>query len=383
MLKRLDRYVIAEFLPTFGLAIGVLTFILLIQRIAQLFDMVVAKGLPALEVAGLFLMVIPTLLPILLPVSLLLSVVLGMGRLSSDSEVTAMRSLGVGLGNNMKPVFAFSLAVGLFAAVVCLWLQPTAERRLRAAIYDTLMGGINLSTETGAFNQLSEGITLYASGKGEREGELRGIFLYSSKKPLEDSAITAQKGFIHAVDSGLALDLYEVEIQQVGTKGPVRRTRAKESQITIPVPSPTPKAMKENEMSTGEIYRRGYAEGSERMARIEFQKRLALPFACLVLGLLGATLGLHHDRSGKSRGVVVSLLIIFAYFAMHTFGLSAAKNGKLAPWLAMWLPNIATGLLAAYAFARKNRERAMPLEKTIAALAARAKGAFFRGAGSP
>lgn len=367
MLKKLDRYLITEFLPTFGLSLAVFSFVLLLQRLAKLFDLVATKGLPVSSVLELLALMFPTLLPLLLPISLLLSVLLAMGRLSSDSEITAMRSVGIGLSKNMKPVFLFSLAVFVLAAFTSLWVQPTSERRLRQALYDTLMNRINLSAEAGTFSQLSDGITLYAAGKGSKEGALKGIFLYSTQKPLENAVITAESGIIRSVGTGLALDLREVEIQQVTKGGNLQRTRAAESRITIPVPSPAPQSLKEEELPTSTLFSQGYLTGSENDSRLELQKRIALPFSCIVLGLLGASLGLHHDRSGKSRGVVLCLMLVFVYYSLHTFGLTMGKNKRMDPWLAMWLPNFVMGALALYAFLRKNREKPLPFERAMGA----------------
>ena len=82
-----DGYLFFECLPTLGLSLAVFSFALLMQNMFKLADLVLAKGVPALEVGRLLLLTLPALMPLLLPVSLLLAVLLAMGRLSADSEI--------------------------------------------------------------------------------------------------------------------------------------------------------------------------------------------------------------------------------------------------------------------------------------------------------
>src|SRR5208283_4123383 len=77
-----------------------------------------------------------------------------------------------------------------------------------------------------------------------------------------------------------------------------------------------------------------------RAARIELNLRSSYPFACIVLMLIGVPLGLSSRRGGKSTGVVLTLLLVFAYYLLSNIGVAFAKSGKLSPALGVWAANL-------------------------------------------
>ena len=77
-----------------------------------------------------------------------------------------------------------------------------------------------------------------------------------------------------------------------------------------------------------------------RAARIELNLRFSYPFACIVLMLIGVPLGLSSRRGGKSAGVVLTLLLVFAYYLLSNIGVAFAKSGKLSPALGVWAANL-------------------------------------------
>ena len=79
-------------------------------------------------------------------------------------------------------------------------------------------------------------------------------------------------------------------------------------------------------------------------------RRLALPASCLVFGILGASLGLQHVRSGRSRGITVCIAVLLLHYALLTAGRALGARGLVAPELAMWVPNLLLAALAGFAF---------------------------------
>ncbi len=88
---------------------------------------------------------------------------------------------------------------------------------------------------------------------------------------------------------------------------------------------------------------------------VELHKRFALPLACLILGFLGAPLGVQSRRSGKAGGFALSLGALFIYYILITVGEGLGEEGKLPPALAMWFPNVLLGALGLWAVLRVGR----------------------------
>ena len=369
MRSLLDRYLVTECLAPFGLSLTIFTFVLLMHRLLGLSDLVIAKGVPVAEVLWLLALAMPAVLPLLLPVSLLLAVLLAFGRLSSDSEITALRACGIGLGRNLRPVMVLSVAVLAVTAVVSLWAEPRATHALRAALYRTIKNRVSVTAQAGTFTELCEGITLYAEGLDNESSTLRGLFLYVNRPPARALWILARSGTVRAEQGGLLLDLVSGEIHQHPGRGaPYRRLFFDEYRVTVPLPSVTGEDPEVEEMATGEVFKKAASHQTDkatRLAKLELHRRLALPASCLVFGLLGAVLGLHHTRAGRSRSITVCLVVLVVYYVLLTGGRALGDRERLAPWLAMWLPNFLLSVVAGYAYLRKNREAPLPLEESL------------------
>src|SRR5262249_8500828 len=90
--------------------------------------------------------------------------------------------------------------------------------------------------------------------------------------------------------------------------------------------------------------------------RVEFHRRFALPFACLVFSLAGLPLGVSTTRGSKSMGLVLSLILMLVYYLGFIGGTRIAGNAQFSPFLGAWLPNIAFAAVGVVLLARSARE---------------------------
>ncbi|NCN41364.1 YjgP/YjgQ family permease, partial [bacterium] len=82
-------------------------------------------------------------------------------------------------------------------------------------------------------------------------------------------------------------------------------------------------------------------EGEKRKLGVEFHRRWSLPFACLVFGLIGVSLGTTANRrNAKSSGFVLCLIVIVSYWISYVVAEGLARNGFLPPWVTLWLVNL-------------------------------------------
>ena len=113
-MKIIDRYILKELFHIFFLSIFVFTIVLMLNKVLQLTELVVNKGVPLLTVSKLILFLLPTFLIIILPVSVLVASIMTFSRLSTDSEIIVLKSSGISLYRLLYPVIILSIVVYLF-----------------------------------------------------------------------------------------------------------------------------------------------------------------------------------------------------------------------------------------------------------------------------
>lgn len=378
-MKRLDRYIFHECAPTFLLSMMVFSFILLMQRLAEMFDLVVAKGVPVWEVGRLLALIYPAILMVVMPASLLLAVLLAMGRLSSDSEVVVMRACGVSLVQNLRPIFVLASIVAAATMVVSVWLAPAGRREFKRAVLSTVVDRLNVSAEEGTFTELTNGVWLYAEKIDEDAGSMEGMFVYTDLGKFAGTVVTAKKGSISVAQGGFDLRLTDAEFHQAKGDGSYTRTTAAASRVLLPVPIQGSEVedLTVREMPFSLLYAKAFGENYYN-AEWEFHRRLAVPFSCIMLALLGGALGSHHFRSGNSSGVFMCLFVLFLNFLLMTLGDTLARRHSLPLAVSMWMPNFVLAVLAAWLIALRNREGSLSVEAYLVTGLSRLRGIFRR-----
>jgi LPS export ABC transporter permease LptG len=96
-------------------------------------------------------------------------------------------------------------------------------------------------------------------------------------------------------------------------------------------------------------------EVERRHAAVELNKRLAIPFACVVFAFLALPLGVGSRSGGRGRGFVVSVGVVLVYYMVASQGEMMAMEGRVPPWLGIWLPNIVLMVIALYLMTRMGR----------------------------
>ncbi len=89
--------------------------------------------------------------------------------------------------------------------------------------------------------------------------------------------------------------------------------------------------------------------------RVELQRKFSIPFASLVFAAVAVPLGIRPTRAVRSRGLTLSLVIIFVYYLLLTLGDNLGSRGALPAWVAMWLPNALLSFVALVLFVHAAR----------------------------
>ncbi|HYA48662.1 MAG TPA: LPS export ABC transporter permease LptF, partial [Burkholderiales bacterium] len=396
MLKVLDRYVLKEIVPPFLVGLLVTTFVLLMNQVLVLAELLIDKGVPAGLAARLFALLVPSLLAFAVPMAVLAGILGGLARLSADSEVVALRTLGVGSGRLVRPLLVFGAAGWLLTSALTLYLAPRANFAWVQAMTSSVLARAELRLNPLEFNESLPNAVLYVQSV-DADKNWENVFAYLNKDPHNPRVVLARTGRleIYPEQRRATLELRDGVIHSGPPADPATYSVTSfarfEEEIDVEnLFPPVTSEKRVREKDIGELLRdvggigRDLASleekhredpGSQaasllasqklreyRAHSVEIHKKFSLAFACLVFVLLGLPLGLIAGRSGRTGGLSLSLGIILLYYMMITTGEKLAMDGKMTPFAAMWGPDFvlaAAGLVlvfrsehAAAAFAR-------------------------------
>lgn len=132
----LSWYLISEILPPFFFGLVAFTFILLIARILKLVELVVTRGVPLVQIGKLFVLILPTFLELTVPMAFLLAILLGLGRLSNDQEIVALKASGFSPVQILLPIGTLAVVVALVTLLLTTFARPAANVALQKELFN-------------------------------------------------------------------------------------------------------------------------------------------------------------------------------------------------------------------------------------------------------
>jgi len=361
-MRLLSRTILRELVTTALLWAVLFTFLIFLMRARPLFEFLVRSTGPHLTVFYLFFLVLPQSLPFTVPMGVLVATLITLTRMSTDGEITAMRAAGIPGQRVAPPVLLFGGGALLIAAAASLWLTPWTIRE-RYRIENLLIGnGLTSDVQPRVFEERFPNSILYVSDVTTGvTGLWKRIFLADITPPEERPPGSQERGdepritlaTEAVVVSDPALNRLQLSLQNGSTYeagkdvGDYRITAfpAGDQALEANKPAEVRATRPSVEMDTRPLYRLAYRNPAldrtaKLDARTEFNQRLALPFACLLMALVGIPLGITRRRAGKSAAVVMTAGLAFLYYIGLIGFIGMARQGSLTPEAAVWLPNL-------------------------------------------
>lgn len=381
LVRRLDRYVVAEVSGPLALGFLVYTFILLLQLLFKLAELIIRRGLDAEVVGRLVWLSLPNILVLTIPMSLLFGILIAVGRLAADSELIAMRSSGVSLYQLYRPILLLSLALAGVNTFIAVRVLPEGNRQYSQLLLEIGARDISSLVEPRVFNENWPGKVLYVFDVPERSQRWQGVFFSEALPTGQTSEVTvAEWGEIQLDEAGERVVLHlenatthRVDLSKPGEYQTTRHRsldRVLEEAFTSTQKARVAsRAPNRRELTIPQLAARADdpAVGAEdrNLYTVEIHKKLAIPMACVVFGLIALPLGFNNRRGGKSSGFAISIALILFYWILLNHGEDSARLGRMPPWLAMWLPNLLLLGAGVFLLIRRNRDRSSWLFEAI------------------
>ena len=344
-MKRITKAILLEILPLFIIGNFFFVFLLLLEQLVQLAELILTHGIPFLLVIRTVVYYLPSFLTVSIPISSLLAVLLAFSRFSTDSEIVAMQACGASGYSFIKPVLAFGIAAALAGVYLSTVLLPKGS----ALAVDNL----NKMLENLSINNINEkemytgisGIIFYANKKIDSSNFEEIIMIDNNEKAI----VSAQKGSIHP-NSNRSLIIQFDNGRFTMTDKNQTYTNLTFGKLSVNFPV----NLKIEQFPTNErLMSLGKLRGNFAAAPIykfEFWKRFSMPFSAIIMGLLGLSFGILSRRLDKSVGLLfscgVALIFNLLFIACENF------VGKYNPIVLAWAPVIIFSLIL-YPFLRK------------------------------
>ncbi|MFP4102358.1 LptF/LptG family permease [Coleofasciculus sp.] len=350
-LSVMDRYIITELIPPFLFGMGMFSSVGV--TIGSLFDLMrraVDEGLPATLVLKVLLLSLPQFMAYAFPTSVLLATLLTYSRLSSDSELIALRSCGVSIYRLVLPAILLSLVVTGVTFGFNEYVVPASNYQATITLEKALGKEKPTFKERNIFyREYAEDKTLkrlfYAQNfDGE---QMKGLTILDWSQQSLNQIVTADSAIWNIAQS--TWDFYNGTIYLVSPDASYRNiVRFEHQQLQLPrIPLDLARKDRDyDEMNITqarerlELERQSGDEDDIRKLKIRISQKFALPFACVVFGLVGGSLGNRPQRTSKATGFGISVLVIFAYYMLMAIGDALGLSNYLPPLISAWLPNL-------------------------------------------
>ena len=358
----MDRWLITQILPPMLFAISAFTVISL--SVGVMFDLIrkiVEFGLPLFLAIKVLFYSLPSFLVLSFPMAVLLSTLLAYGKLSANSELLALRSIGIKTSRIIAP----AIAVSIFMTGLTFYFNDNlvpasnklAESTLRAGIgssfssekgKDNIMfsrygsrieSATNKPTKTNTYlthifyaswfeNNIMQGVTVLDFSRQDIQQILKAKSATFDKK---NSSWIFSEGSIVSIDQGGQTTNIQFEKYRYPfVEGPLDLAR---------VPKDATEMSLKQALEAERIYKETGNLKEIRRIQVRIQEKFTLPCACLVFGLIGSSLGSKSNlRSSKSQGFGLSVILILIYYVMSFVFSSFGVKGLLSPIIATWLP---------------------------------------------
>src|SRR5690349_12483721 len=129
-MRILTRYILREVISHALIGAAIFTFVIFMRDLARILELIVRNSAPLPSVAELFFFTMPTALTVTMPMAVLVGILIGLSRLAADSEVTAMRAMGLGSATFMKIISIFAVCAWGLALVNNLYIAPKSAAAL-------------------------------------------------------------------------------------------------------------------------------------------------------------------------------------------------------------------------------------------------------------
>lgn len=338
-----------------------------------------SQSLGVFDVLLLFVYLSPFFLLMLIPVACMLAMFVTFLRMSNERELLALKAGGVSLYQTLRAPALFCLLCAAATLYVSLHGVSWGMGHFRETVLEFAKAKTQLVLQAGVFNREFPGLTIFARQVEQEEGELADVFVEDRTRADSPTVIVAPRGRLASDSARGALNITladgRIYAQRQGatqvlefSEYEVRLDLANMLKGTDLAGEPRPKELSWKtllKLEKDQKAREGRDARYLRKISVEKHKRLALPVACLALGLFAMPLGCAFQGLRQSLGLTMAMGFFLLYYSLLSLGLGLSESGTVRPELGVWGPDVIFFVLGLAALRMAATERAPSLGRLL------------------
>lgn len=365
-MKLIDKYLLRSYLVPLGYCLAAFCMIYVVSHLFGHLSTFMEAGTPLRRIVIFYLAFLPSVngpcsfLLLIVPVSLLVSSLYSLAQLTRHNELTAIRASGVSLWRIMWPYLAVGFVCAVSTGLIQEFVTPWASYWTTEFLRTTKTGGTSRRPTVRPLmyvNVKADRVWFVEEFDTQAPRRLRGVKV---RQTYADGSVEEIHGeeaewldgrwWFFGVTSrresgqGVPIPRWDAEGKPLPVQTP-RQERREMGRFTE-TPRDFMSEVKEPEYLSALELRR-YVRRHARLdaqdvasLMVDVHLRLAMPWTCLLVTLLGFPTGSRTGRQGAFAGILSALALFFAYYVLVYVGVGLGKGQYIPPWFSAWCPNI-------------------------------------------
>jgi lipopolysaccharide export system permease protein len=330
----ISRYLFREVLQTL-LALTVLLVLIYISHRFMMYLVKASAGaMPADFIFQLLALKLLSDLMLILPLGFFLALLLALGRMYKDNEITAMAACGIPVP--VKSIVGFGVIFAFVIGTLSLFLAPwavsqSANLQIKLSTIAEV-GGI----AAGRFKEFSHGNGIFYVETVDTENNTMHTLFIQINLPHKQIIMVAKQGHQLAQEGELFMVLVDGHRYE-NTPGSLDYvvTKFAEHRLKIPKRLDAPQSNKREAIPTTLLW-----SSQDASLQAELQWRLSLPLTVILLALLAVPLSYTTPRQGQYAKILIGILIYLIYNNLLNVAKKWVERGDIVSWIGLWWVHI-------------------------------------------
>jgi len=355
-MNKIDRYIIKKFIGTFFYALTLLLLVVIVIDISEKIDDFMEHDLDMWTIISeYYLHFIPYFANLFSPLFIFISVVFFTSKLADNSEIIAIFNSGMSFKRFLRPFIISSVFLASLSFLLGSFVIPIANKN-RIDFENKYLVSQKKILRKNIHLQTSENQYIYLEGYNNKRNIGYKFSLENFENGILKSKIRANYIQWNETSENWTINNYEIRTFYKEKESIISGVKLDSTLLLLPsdfvIQLNLAETMNLQELNENIITESNLSSGKAKFYKIEKHKRIAFPFAIIILTIIAVALSSKKVKGAIGTNMGLGLLISFSYILFFQFSSTFATNGNLEPWLAVWIPNILYILLGIFLLRR-------------------------------